>query len=176
MPDLPRFKYFVDPVKAGSFRKSDEPCDCCGKARGWLFDGVMYRENNDEPRVCPWCIADGSAADTLHVSFNTIEHEVSDVDREEIEKRTPAFVSMQDLYWLACCGEPCVFRGHAQYKELTEVWPEAGKALLATYEPGWLGTASPEEFLACFDCECDPGAYVFQCGTCGTFHVPWDRG
>lgn len=175
MNDLPRLTYFDDPVAAKCFERSDAPCLCCGRVRGWLYTGVIYGRRDDEPRVCPWCVADGSAARAWKDGiFNSIDENVPAEVREEVEKRTPGFATWQTLIWPVCCRDACVFRGYAQYAELTEKWPEAGKALLSTYQVGWLGPQTPEEFLGWFKNECDPGAYAFQCRHCGKFHVPWD--
>lgn len=142
---------------------------------GWIYIGHMYGGDGDkEPSVCPWCIADGSAAAWYRGSFNTVAGGASHESTESVERRTPGIETWQDLTWPVCCGEACIFRGQAQYEQLTRTWPQAGAALLATYEPGWLGTQTPEEFLEFFKAECDPGAYAFQCRTCNRWHVEWD--
>ena len=40
--DLPHFKYHPDPIKTGSVKESDEPCECCEKARGYVYAGSPY--------------------------------------------------------------------------------------------------------------------------------------
>ncbi|MFG0285384.1 MAG: CbrC family protein [Phycisphaerales bacterium JB039] len=70
MDDLPTFRLFADPVAEGVFARTDEPCTLCGKARGWKYIISDYHiPEPDRPAICPWCIADGSAA-ARGMSFN----------------------------------------------------------------------------------------------------------
>jgi len=59
--ELPVFKYHRDPLQSGSVAKSPESCRCCGKQRGYIYQGPAYSEEELEKALCPWCIADGSA-------------------------------------------------------------------------------------------------------------------
>ena len=183
---LPKFPYFDDPVAALSFEQLEEPCACCGRVRGvgvagaggvgLVYTGSIYGERSDDPRVCPWCVADGSASRAWKEgAFNTLaDRSVPTEVREAVEKRTPGFTTWQDLEWPVCCNDACVFRGYAQHEQLTRTWPEAGKSLLATYEEGWLGTQTAEQFIELFKNECDPGGYAFQCRHCAKWRVEWD--
>ena len=76
---LPAFRYHPDPVRSGSVVASDDPCACCGQARGYLYAGPLYGEET-EARVCPWCIADGTAHESLGAEF---------VDSEAFAADTP---------------------------------------------------------------------------------------
>lgn len=70
MTDLvPTFRYHPDPVASGSVRASPVPCRCCGLARGWLYTGPVYAEEALDEALCPWCIADGTAAARFGASF-----------------------------------------------------------------------------------------------------------
>ena len=40
---LPAFRYHPDPVATGSVRSADEPCQVCGRRRGYLYDGRSSR-------------------------------------------------------------------------------------------------------------------------------------
>ena len=59
--DLPRFNYHPSPFSTRALVDSEDTCDCCGLACGFMYDGPVYCSENVE-HVCPWCIADGSAA------------------------------------------------------------------------------------------------------------------
>lgn len=66
--DLPRFRYHPNPIATGAVVPTEEVCECCGKARGYKYNSVVYAEKEVEC-VCPWCIADGSAAQKLDGMF-----------------------------------------------------------------------------------------------------------
>ena len=62
---LPAFKYHPDPVATGSIKADpDAPCLACNRIRGYIYEGPAYSEKYDylTHSLCPWCIADGSAA------------------------------------------------------------------------------------------------------------------
>ena len=44
MSDLPKFTYHRNLVAAESIVPSDETCECCSKARGYLYCTTPYRE------------------------------------------------------------------------------------------------------------------------------------
>jgi hypothetical protein len=58
---LPDFPYHPDPLATGSIEESPADCVSCGRARGFVYTGSVYAVEEAEP-LCPWCIADGSAA------------------------------------------------------------------------------------------------------------------
>lgn len=114
--DLPPFKYHPDPLATGSFRVDpDTPCLSCSRIRGYIYTGPVYTERNFilAYHLCPWCIADGSAARQFGAIFNdtgTID-DISDEARTEVETRTPGFDGWQQETWLACCGDAAAFLG-----------------------------------------------------------------
>src|SRR5690606_1019313 len=67
--DLPVFKYHPDPIGTGSIVESDTECACCGRARGYVYAGPVYSEEEYNECICPWCISDGSAHEKLDASF-----------------------------------------------------------------------------------------------------------
>ena len=66
---LPTFKYHPDPLATGSVEKSCTTCACCGKARGFIYTGPVYADEEYDQCICPWCIADGSAHEKMEASF-----------------------------------------------------------------------------------------------------------
>lgn len=48
--------------------ESDEQCECCGETRGYKYTGSVYSRTTVDV-LCPWCIADGSAAEMFDASF-----------------------------------------------------------------------------------------------------------
>jgi uncharacterized protein CbrC (UPF0167 family) len=71
MPDvLPTFMYHLDPVRNDVVVASDGVCVCCGRARGFLYVGPAFTTSEVvDDNICPWCIADGSAAQKYDVEF-----------------------------------------------------------------------------------------------------------
>lgn len=119
MNPLPQFPYHRDPIASGSIKETGAVCECCGKARGAMFKGVVYAA--DAPDVlCPWCIADGLAAEKYDASFfdayfcddamNEVKMPV-EVHRQ-VFSETIGFATFNPIGWWVHCGEPAeyVFR------------------------------------------------------------------
>ena len=114
--DLPVFPYHRDPVASGSLRESVDPCECCGEARGILYNGSAYCVE-DVASLCPWCIADGSAASKYKAEFVDgffcdSNYEMVDLTREAHEAvfcRTLGFSSFNPVGWWVHCGEPAEY-------------------------------------------------------------------
>ncbi|HKQ48240.1 MAG TPA: CbrC family protein [Phycisphaerae bacterium] len=71
MEVLPAFSLFPDSVPERIFERSAVACDICKRPRGLIYTGPQYSESpaTDDLRICPWCIADGSAAER-GITFN----------------------------------------------------------------------------------------------------------
>jgi uncharacterized protein CbrC (UPF0167 family) len=67
---FPQFKYHPDPLRTGSIVRSADECEVCEKPRGFLYEGGIYTEEEIE-KVCPWCIADGSAHEKWEETIGT---------------------------------------------------------------------------------------------------------
>ncbi|MFB6706007.1 CbrC family protein [Streptomyces sp. NPDC056333] len=66
---LPFFRYHPEPVTTGAVTASGEVCACCGQARGWIYTASFYTQQDVPGRICPWCIADGGAAERFNGEF-----------------------------------------------------------------------------------------------------------
>lgn len=66
---LPEFKCHPGPIATGSVTESDAECACCSQARGLLYTGPVYSEDELHDAVCPWCIGDGSAHEKCDATF-----------------------------------------------------------------------------------------------------------
>lgn len=190
--ELPRFRYYPDPVGGGSVEESAAVCGCCGRARGWIAAAAVYVDGTPR-RVCPWCIADGSAELLWDAHFNGIH--VPDGEPQavivvapdgtaaaagpaapdglpappgvlhEIARRTPSFQAWQEPEWMFHCGDACAFLG--------EVW---GAALLEEGDEGKIAAvlAALEEVGGWERGDLDgigpggqPAVYLFRCLRCG---------
>lgn len=170
---LPVFRYHPDPVSTGSVIESDAECECCGKARGYIYAGPVYAEDELDEALCPWCIADGSAHGEFDASFTDEDgiggngdwDEVPDDVIEAVAFRTPGFAGWQQERWWTHCGDAAAFVGRAGRAELEALGPEATSAIQESTGlengPQWDG------FLTALDKDGSPTAYIFRCTHCG---------
>jgi uncharacterized protein len=113
---MPLFPYHRDPVASGSIRASAATCQCCGQARGVLYEGVVYARQGVES-ICPWCISDGSAAEKFDASFfdaHFCDADLNRVDapaewRQQVFCRTIGFATFNPIGWWVHCGEPAEY-------------------------------------------------------------------
>ena len=186
---LPRFKYFPDPVAAGSIEPSETVCIVCKQARGYAhiapifgdesqfqdeLDGELFEEN-----ICPWCIADGSSHRKFGVFFNAnSEHgyydflgEFDDVPGailEEITHRTPGIRGLQDPKWFFHCREAAEFLGPCGISELKGYGPRAIRAIREQID--WTDDSSKiDKWMEDLARDGSPRAYLFRCLHCGAF-------
>jgi uncharacterized protein len=112
---LPHFPYHRDPVASGSVEQSEATCDCCGLSRGVIYRGVTYCRT--KPTLCPWCIADGSAANIYDAMFFDADFVGDDGKKVELPARfdrevfglTIGFATFNPIGWWVHCGEPAEY-------------------------------------------------------------------
>lgn len=178
-PTLPRFPLFPDPVKEDSFKRSKEPCDICSQARGWLYDGPTYGEHSGEPAICPWCIADGRAAEkgctfndpTIYPAFETTP-QLTPADADLVEKRTPGYTTWQGNRWLMCCGRACVYLGEVE--DADELRGRFAQAIPSLFADDDLDPEEREEIIDNIVRGDGPCAYIFRCQVCSALKGYWD--
>lgn len=167
--DLPAFRYHPDPLASGSFRESAESCACCNRATGWIYTASFYTAQEVSGRFCPWCVADGSAAERFAGEFidSCGLDGVSEETVHEVTRRTPGFHAWQDPHWLVHCHEAAAFIGEVGYSELV-AHPEALGQLRQDLRlgGGWHDAAQLEQFLT----HLGEGAtaMLFRCTICGS--------
>lgn len=168
---FPQFKYHPDPLRTGSIVRSADECEVCGKPRGFLYEGGIYTEEEIE-KVCPWCIADGSAHEKFDIEFVDMSavggddwDEVASEIAEEVAFRTPGFSSWQGERWFTHCGDAAEFLGTMGKKELQQAGEEAVEAirLESGYDEGeW------QDYFNSMHANRGPAtAYLFKCRHCG---------
>lgn len=107
--DLPKFKYHSDPLKTKSIELEETDCPVCGKHSDYCYVGPLYSRETVEG-ICPWCIADGSAAKKYDGQFNSgCDGVDNDEFIDELIHRTPGFCSVQGGPWMSHCGDYCEF-------------------------------------------------------------------
>ncbi|HZF69017.1 MAG TPA: CbrC family protein [Gemmatirosa sp.] len=169
---LPVFTYHPDPVATGSVVPSAATCRCCERARGYVYVGPVYAEAELGDALCPWCIADGSAAERFDAEFvdaaGVGDHgawaPVPAGVAAEVARRTPGFSGWQQERWWTHCGDAAQYLGPAGAPELRAAWAGALPAIQA--DVGFEG-ADWDDYLAALDRVRGPTAYVFRCRHCG---------
>ncbi|WP_298782619.1 CbrC family protein [uncultured Polaribacter sp.] len=120
MSELPKFKYQPNALKLGIIEKKNIDCPVCEKNRDYAYSGGIYAIEEVE-FICPWCVADGSAAakyDGMYIDDASCE-EVSDQNKlTELVTKTPNYVSWQQEVWLAHHDDYCSFEKYVGWKEI----------------------------------------------------------
>lgn len=165
--DLPIFKYHPDPMGTGAVEKTQDECECCEQRRGYKAASTIYAIDDIET-ICPWCIANGAAAEKFDGAFSDAHPLLSDgIDPEivdEVCKRTPGFITWQQERWLSHCDDACEFLGDADKSDLEALSGESLKAFLsaehieAEYWP---------DILAGYEKGGHIAIYKFRCRGCG---------
>jgi hypothetical protein len=169
---LPRFTYHPDPLATGSIVRTELSCACCGKARGFVYALAPYGEASGlVGRICPWCIADGSAARKFDATFvSRIEDGLEPAVRDEILTRTPGYASWQGELWLGHCGDACEYHGDPSAAQLANL-SDAEIAGFLNENPlieDW------PTFRESYDVARYPALYRFVCRHCGTTRLGMD--
>jgi uncharacterized protein CbrC (UPF0167 family) len=168
--DLPTFRYHPDPLASGSIARSDATCASCDQKRGFIYTGPTYCDVELEDALCPWCIADGSAAEKFDASFMDAASLPDEIARDtvaEIATRTPGFNAWQQEKWLTCCGDAAAFLEPVGHADIRARYPQIEGALMMyiVHELGISGAAATR-FLQALDRDNGPTAYVFACRHC----------
>lgn len=172
---LPIFRYHPDPLASGVIEPSTTICSCCGEQRGFIYVGPVYGEHDLHDSLCPWCIADGSAAQKFDAGFADghplVKAKIAPQIIEEVSQRTPSFNSWQQEQWYAHCNDACAYRGDASIEDVanaSESTKQAWREEFGLSEEDWeLATRNyhprgPQSF------------YKFVCLHCGAVLLGWD--
>ncbi len=66
---LPEFKYSPNAYKLDLFVEAEGVCSVCNEKRTLRYNSSFYSVDNPE-YICPWCIANGKAAEKYDGEFN----------------------------------------------------------------------------------------------------------
>jgi uncharacterized protein len=164
---LPYFPYHPDPIRTGYIAPSDNECRACGVARGFVYTGSPYAEDDDlSEALCPWCIADGSAAEQFGAEF-TDDHELQRAQVppavvDQVVHRTPGFTSWQAERWLCHCSDACEFHGDMPRERLGTLGLESRSEILADLpdDTNW------DDLVEDYEPGEQPAIYWFVCRHC----------
>ncbi|WP_329329480.1 CbrC family protein [Streptomyces mirabilis] len=166
---LPEFPYHPDPVATGAVVPSDTTCVCCGQARGYLYTGPVYSVDDLADRLCPWCIADGTAAGRYEATFTggAVGDDVPIEVFAAVAGRTPGFPGWQEPQWYFHCGDGTTFLGAVGAAELA-ARPDAIETLRQEADGWGWPPDEVERHLSTLDKDGRPTAYPFRCRVCST--------
>lgn len=123
---LPTFKYNPDPIQLGIIKEQSTLCPSCGESQNYAYNGPFYSVNEGEG-ICPWCIADGSAAAKFEGEFQdsaSCEPVEEKEYLDELVHRTPGYVAWQQATWLSHCGNFCAIVQYVGWKEIAHLEDE----------------------------------------------------
>lgn len=173
--DLPFFRYHPDPLATGAVEARPVECASCGQTRGFIYVQPVYATTDLDEKLCPWCIADGSAAGKLGARFSDarplqqagVPQEVID----EVTLRTPGYSCWQQEEWLTHCKDACEFHGDASEDDVDD----ASDATKADWQQRY-GKTDKQWAAATRDYEPagDNAFYKFVCRHCGVVRLGWD--
>lgn len=170
MTELPQFRYHPHPVDTGAVEERSHTCVSCGKVRSHVYVGPTYALCEVD-ELCPWCIADGTAAAKFGASFvdsQGLGHLSNDVV-ETVTTRTPSFIGWQQEQWLSHCDDACAFVDRVGSAELNEL-PTPATQAVRTALVDWSPTeAIRNELFSHLHRDGDLTAYLFQCLHCGEY-------
>ncbi|MFL6138445.1 MAG: CbrC family protein [Frankiaceae bacterium] len=171
---LPAFRYHPDPVATGSVVPEAGRCGACGKERSHRYVGPSYGDEDPPEALCPWCIADGTAAERFGLLFTDIlaRDDWSALTaqlRDELLHRTPGFSGWQPERWLPHHGVPAVYLGPQGIDDLRLLGPDAVEAVRAEAAGSGLPPDAVDGWMAALARDRSPTAYLFRCETCSAY-------
>lgn len=167
MLGIPEFRYHPNPIATGNVKLSEAVCLCCERNRGYIYTASVYAKEELENAICPFCIADGSAAKKFDANFSDdfplIRVGISEQIIDEVTKRTPGYTSWQQEEWLTCCQDACEFHGDASKTELQELDSENLERFLSEIQ--W-SNSDWKSFVPHYEAGGNPAVYKFVCRHC----------
>ncbi|MFC9670662.1 CbrC family protein [Streptomyces sp. NPDC056949] len=140
----------------------------CARARGYVCTGPVYAVEEIEDRLCPWCVADGSAAERFDAHFTDGTCLGEDVPLEvfaAVDRRTPGFSARQETQWFFHCGDGAAFLGRVGAGELA-AHPDALETLRREARDEGRPADQVEHYPSSLDKDGQPTAYLFRCRVC----------
>lgn len=174
---LPSFRYHPDPVGTGAVVKRDIVCGVCERDRDHAYIGPYVSPDahfeNDDP-LCPWCIADGSAAAGWQASFvapaylsEAAQAQMAGDALAELEFRTPSFLCLQQERWLDHHAEAAGYLGEIGADEYLQLPPEAQEIVRHTAGDDPKRPLADDDMVLRLRADGNgPAVYLFQCLRC----------
>ena len=170
------FRYFRDPHHFSSYTDTGEVCPFCGLVRPGYGGGFFGLDTEGYDFICEVCLLEGKLAEKdLTINEGSILHP----ERiSELEQRTPAIMTWQQLLWPAHCGDFCCFLKEAGQLDLQRLAPDDdGQRFFEDHmeerqEDVWknIRPDAPVDNSMGWSI----GVYLFQCLECGEYVIQWD--
>lgn len=161
-------------------------CQCCEQQTSVYYTSPFYCVEDVE-HLCPWCIADGSAAEKFKGCFQdecSIEGIQGQFDEEgefngsfispyseeqelELKSRTPGYRGWQQEFWLAHCGDFCAFLGYVGWEEIKDRLSEFADLADDCAQFGMKYEDLAKYLRNDGDCQ----GYLFRCLSCGKLRL-----
>jgi uncharacterized protein len=167
---LPVFKYVNDPLESKIIKEERCKCEVCGKKVDYIYDGPFFAIEEVES-ICPWCIADGSAAkkyDGEFIGRASCEKVNSQELKEELCTRTPSYSGWQQEQWPSHCGDFCSFINYVRWEDVDHLQEDLQDDIKKIMED--FGGLSLEEFKKGLNSGGIYG-YLFRCLSCGAHRL-----
>ncbi|GAA1287902.1 CbrC family protein [Streptomyces javensis] len=164
---LPLFRYHPDSLARWSIRAATETCACCKCNTGWIYTATFYTAYEVNGRFCPWCIADGSAAERFAGEF-TDSYGLDGVSEDvlhEVTRCTLGFDAWQDPHWFVHCKDAAAFIGEVGSTELAAHAEALDQLRTDMRLDGWHHGSQLEHFLTHLGGGAT--AMLFRCTVCG---------
>lgn len=172
------FKYHPDPIKTGNAIIKDFQCSCCNKNKTELYTGSIYTTLESENlEICLDCIANGEAARKYEACFTESDTDLQNISAElinELEYRTPGYISWQGNYWLSHCNDICEFHGDFSKEDLNQLPQETLNEI-----KNYMNCTDVElaELVRCYNPrkgDMNPALYKFKCRHCDKIRIYCD--
>lgn len=183
---LPVFRYHPRPLETGAFTANNiVTCDCCEQSTNVYYTGPFYC-TDEVDALCPWCIADGSAAKKFDGTFQddcSIEGVEAKFDDEgeligfenpwpqdnviELTQHTPGYSGWQQEHWLAHCNDFCAFIGYVSWQDIADKLDQFVDLHADCLESGMDINELEKSLRADGDCQ----GYLFRCLDCGKLRL-----
>ncbi|WP_181243347.1 CbrC family protein [Glaciihabitans tibetensis] len=177
----PVFRFHPNAYDLGVFEAVEGTCEACMSRRTLRYTSSFY-SIEEVNYICPWCVADGTAArvfDGHFSSYTAIDGIPSDpglpatvdvAEAMEVATRTPSYSSWQQEEWRSHCGRPCAFIGDIGSSDLGQYLHEPDFAADVNGGLRW-DPAVLRRYLVAGG---ELAGYLFRCLSCGAHRLHVD--
>lgn len=180
----PTFRFHPNAYDLGLFEDVAGTCEACSTPRTLRYRGSFASAEGVE-YLCPWCVADGTAARVFHVEFTDVggidgvasapgaPDAIDAIDGDEareVSTRTPSYDSWQQQQWRSHCGRPCAFIGDIGASGLDAYLAEPDFAADVDGGLGWDPSLLRDHLREAGDI----AGYLFECLSCGAHRLHVD--
>jgi uncharacterized protein CbrC (UPF0167 family) len=168
---FPTFKYHPDPLATGMIQQEPTTCPVCQQVRDYVYVGPFYAREKIKG-LCPWCIADGSAAATYRGAFQDAAscEEAAPEHLDELVHRTPGYSGWQQEVWLSHHNDFCAFVGYVGWKEIAPFASDLEEDLARIKQNYGFSQARLERW----ENNSAVQGYLFRCVVCGKHRLTTD--